>query len=65
MGLNLSDTDDTKDRIFSFMLALVPGVGDVTISSLLEVFGTPKEIFKADRKALEGVKGVTKKRRMK
>ena len=62
MGLNLSDTYDIKDRIFSFMLALVPGVGDVTISSLLEVFGTPKEIFKADRKTLEGVKGVTKKK---
>ena len=27
---------DDKDRIYDYMLAMVPGVGDVTISALME-----------------------------
>ena len=44
---------DDKDRIYDYMLAMVPGVGDVTISALMDAFGSAKEVFKANEKTIE------------
>lgn len=62
MNISIKNNCNFDDRIYGFMLALVPGVGDVTISSLLDVFGTPKAVFEAGKTELEGVRGITKKK---
>ncbi len=53
---------DDKDRIYDYMLAMVPGVGDVTISALMDAFGSAKEVFKANEKQLSDVNGISKKK---
>ena len=62
MNYSIKNNCTFDDRIYSLMLALVPGVGDVTISSLLDVFSTPKAVFEACKTELESVQGITKKK---
>ena len=40
------------DRIYSYMLALIPGVGDITIAALLDFFKTPSAVFRAEESEL-------------
>jgi DNA processing protein len=51
----MSRADDLLDRI---CLTLVPGVGPLTASSLLEHFGTPGAVLDAGESALRRVRGV-------
>lgn len=50
------------ERIFNFLLALVPGVGDVTIRALLNAFGSAEEIFRANERQLAQVEKVSEKK---
>lgn len=41
--------------MYEFWLASIPGIGCRKIQSLLSVFGSPEEVFKAERNALEQI----------
>ena len=47
------------DRIYSYMLALIPGVGDITIAALLDFFKTPSAVFRAEESELYKVTGLS------
>lgn len=51
-----------ETRIYDHMLALVPGIGDITIAALLDVFKTASGVFKAGESELERVPGLSKKK---
>ena len=41
------------------MLALIPGVGDITIAALLDFFKTPSAVFRAEESELYKVTGLS------
>ena len=49
-------------RIYDHMLALVPGVGDVTIANLLDGFKTAQTVFEAGETELKDVPGLSVKK---
>ncbi len=54
--------NDKDEKIYSYMLSLIPGIGSVTISYLLESLGTPRAVFEAKEEELDKIPGIGKKK---
>ncbi|MBS1742168.1 MAG: DNA-protecting protein DprA [Bacteroidetes bacterium] len=48
----------SNDLLYQIALTLVPGIGDVRIKLLIEIFGEARAVFKAPRKQLEKIENI-------